>query len=237
MDAMSEIDELVGNTRKARYMGIHWSKKHRKDFVVSDILDNRLIHYNMDRKRASLVRGNDNLKQPGACCFIEHPDDERLLTCALDHRGIVVFDPESDQLVYEIALDNSAVQTLTGKGQLPHMYLGLWRIKYRGRYFLVTLNRRRAKLAYFEPFSSRTSSKSSPDHEFTIQGVDQADAREVRFGCYDTSADRIMLTTDPSNGRGKKIIAVKPDGEYKVMFNSHDAFIGVQFQQLSYIIL
>ena len=92
MDAMSQIDTLVGSTSKSRYMGVHWSKKHRKDFVVSDILDNRLIHYNMDRKRASIVRGNDNLKQPGACCLIEHPDDKRLLTCALDHCGIVIFD-------------------------------------------------------------------------------------------------------------------------------------------------
>ena len=126
----------------------------------------------------------------------------------------LTFDPESDRLVYEISLDNSAVQTLSGnKGQLPQTYIGLWWVKRDGRYYLVTFNRRRAKLVYFAPFASRKGNSPRPDHEFPIQGVAQSEAMSVRFGCYDTGANRIMLTMDQQTGRGKKIIALKPDGK------------------------
>ena len=54
---MREIDALVLDTNHARYMGICWPKKHRKDLIVSDIIDNRLIHYNFDEQRARAIKG------------------------------------------------------------------------------------------------------------------------------------------------------------------------------------
>ena len=127
---MLEIDALVQDTKHARYMGICWPKKHRKDLIVSDILDNRLIHYNFDERRARSIKGSflskilyafnishlgqNNLTKPGACCFIEDPKDGRQLVCTIDHHGITVFDPLDDKLIYEVPLKNQPGMRLTG---------------------------------------------------------------------------------------------------------------------------
>ena len=40
--------------------------------------------------------------------------DGKLMFAALDHCGICVFDPEKNEMMFEIALDNKANRTLSG---------------------------------------------------------------------------------------------------------------------------
>ena len=56
-DDIRDIEKVVNDGNKTTYMGIQWSKKWRKDIVISDINSDRLVHYNFDSGRAKLVKG------------------------------------------------------------------------------------------------------------------------------------------------------------------------------------
>ena len=62
----------------------------------------------------SQYSGQNNLRKPDVCCFIEDLKDERQLVCTIDHHCIIVFDPFDDKLIYEVPRKNQPGMRLTG---------------------------------------------------------------------------------------------------------------------------
>ena len=54
---LMEFIKQTGGVDRARFMGAFSNKRHRKHIVLTDILNNYLIHYNIDSKQPKFIQG------------------------------------------------------------------------------------------------------------------------------------------------------------------------------------